>query len=281
LTTTPTTIADALQHARHQGVDRLDAQLLLAHLLQQPRAWLLAHSELALTSVQTATLQTLMNRRAGGEPLAYVIAVCEFRGLRLHVSPAVLVPRPETELLVEWALQILADQPTLRVADLGTGSGAIALAIKQACTSADVWATDVSDAALDVARGNAAQHRLPVTWRSGTWWAALRAERFALAVSNPPYVAGADPHLVALTHEPRLALTPEGDGLASLRTLVAGAPEHLWPGAWLLLEHGHDQAGAVQAMFHEAGFEAAQTRHDLSQLPRCTGARWSGGAGLA
>jgi release factor glutamine methyltransferase len=271
--TAPFTIADAMQRARSLNVDRLDAQLLLAHLLQQPRAWLLAHSEQALTSAQASTLQTLLARRAGGEPLAYVIGECEFRGLRLQVSPAVLIPRPETELLVAWALEVLADQPTTRVVDLGTGSGAIALAIKQACQSADVWATDLSTAALQVARGNATQHQLLVTWRSGAWWAALPGERFGLAVSNPPYVAGTDPHLAALGHEPRLALTPEGDGLAALRTLIDGAADHLLPGAWLLLEHGHDQATAVQAMFVQAGFEAVHTRSDLAQMPRCTGAR--------
>jgi release factor glutamine methyltransferase len=275
--TAPQTIADALRLARSLGVDRLDAQLLVAHLLQQPRAWLLAHDENALTSAQAATLQGWMTRRAAGEPLAYVIAECEFHGLRLQVSPAVLIPRPETELLVEWALDILADRQAPRVMDLGTGSGAIALAIKQAHKTADVWASDLSSAALEVARGNAARHQLALTWRCGAWWAALSGERFGLALSNPPYVAGTDPHLAALSHEPRLALTPEGDGLACLRTLVQGAPSHLLPGAWLLLEHGHDQGPAVQAMFQAAGFEAAQTRKDLAHLPRCTGARWPGG----
>jgi release factor glutamine methyltransferase len=271
----PFTIADAMQQARSLNVDRLDAQLLLAHLLQQPRAWLLAHSESALTTAQASTLQMLLTRRAGGEPLAYVIGACEFRSLRLQVNPAVLIPRPETEVLVAWALEVLADQPVRRVVDLGTGSGAIALAIKQARESADVWATDISTAALEVARGNAERHQLPVTWRAGAWWAALAGERFGLAVSNPPYVAGADPHLAALGHEPRLALTPEGNGLAALRALIEGAADHLLPGAWLLLEHGHDQAFAVQAMFAHAGFEAVQTRSDLAQMPRCTGARRS------
>ncbi len=276
MTTAPTTVADALQQARSLCVDRLDAQLLLAHLLQQPRAWLLAHSEVALTAAQVVTLHALLTRRAGGEPLAYVIEESEFRGLRLQVNPAVLIPRPETEVLVEWALELLADQPAMRVVDLGTGSGAVALAIKQACPSADVWATDLSPTALEVARGNAARLQLPLTSRCGAWWAAVSGERFGLAVSNPPYVAGADPHLAALSHEPRLALTPEGDGLAALRALIEGAPDHLLPGAWLLLEHGHDQATSVQNLFRDAGFKAMQTRHDLAQLPRCSGARWPG-----
>jgi release factor glutamine methyltransferase len=271
--TAPFTIADAMQRARSLKVDRLDAQLLLAHLLQQPRAWLLAHSESALTSAQASTMQTLLTRRAGGEPLAYVIGECEFRGMQLRVNAAVLIPRPETEVLVEWALEILSAQPALRVVDLGTGSGAIALAVKQACPSADVWATDLSADALEVARGNAARHQLLVTWRAGNWWTALAGERFGLVVSNPPYVAGADPHLTALAREPRLALTPEGDGLAALHALIEGAAQHLLPGAWLLLEHGHDQALAIQTMFARAGFETTQTRCDLAQLPRCTGAR--------
>jgi release factor glutamine methyltransferase len=285
LTAAPITIADAMQQARGWGVDRLDAQLLLAHVLHQSRAWLLAHSETALTAAQAATLLSLLSRRAGGEPLAYVIAESEFRGLRLHVNPAVLIPRPETEVLVEWALELLEDQPATRLVDLGTGSGAIALAIKQSCHSADVWATDLSPAALEVARGNAARLQLPLTWRCGTWWAALPGQRFGLAVSNPPYVAGTDPHLAALSHEPRLALTPEGDpegdGLASLRALISDASQHLLPGAWLLLEHGHDQAPALHGIFQRAGFQAVQTRDDLARLPRCTGARWPGDATTA
>jgi release factor glutamine methyltransferase len=160
------------------------------------------------------------------------------------------------------------------VVDLGTGSGAIALALQHARPHAQVRATDASAEVLAVARANAERHQLPVRFAQGDWWGAIGAERFGLAVSNPPYIAPGDPHLAALAHEPALALTAPQDGLAALAQIVAGAPAHLLPGAWLLLEHGHDQAVAVQALLLAAGFEQAQTRTDLAGLPRCTGARW-------
>lgn len=266
-------IADALNAARALGVARLDAQWLLEHLLGRPRSWLLAHDDIELTAAQRAGLQAGLARRAAGEPLAYVIGEREFRGLALQVSPAVLVPRPESELLVNWALEHLPADSTADVIDLGTGSGAIALALQQARPQARVLASDASAEALTVARGNAQQLGLPVAFVHGDWWAPLHGRRFALAVSNPPYVAADDPHLAALVHEPRGALTPEGDGLAALRRIVRGAPAHLQPGAWLLLEHGHAQAAAVQQLLLDAGFQDAQTRRDLAGLPRCTGAR--------
>jgi release factor glutamine methyltransferase len=267
-------IARALAAARALGVARLDAQLLLARVLQRPRAWLLAHDDEALDDAQLAAWQALLARRAGGEPLAYLVGEREFHGLALQVSAAVLVPRPETELLVDWALECLHAVPQASVADLGTGSGAIALAIKCTCPGATVTATDISAAALEVARTNARRLGLEVAFASGDWWAAVAGRRFGLAVANPPYVAGNDPHLAALAHEPRGALTPEGDGLQALRQVIAGAPEHLEPGAWLLLEHGHDQAAAVGGLLRARGFGPPETRHDLAGLPRCTGARW-------
>jgi release factor glutamine methyltransferase len=267
-------IALALAAARARGVARLDAQLLLAHVLQRPRAWLLAHDDEALDGAQAASWQTLLARRARGEPLAYLVGEREFHGLALLVSAAVLVPRPETELLVDWALECLPAATEPSVVDLGTGSGAVALAVKRACPWATVVATDASAAALEVARANAQRLGLDITFAAGNWWGAVPGQRFGLAVSNPPYVAGDDPHLSALAHEPRAALTPEGDGLQALRQLVAGAPMHLLPGAWLLLEHGCDQASAVQGMLRERGFGPPRTRHDLAGLPRCTGARW-------
>ena len=267
-------IAGALRDAHTRGIARLDAQLLLAHLLAQRREWLLAHDDAALAPEQVAAWQLLLERRAAGEPLAYLVGEREFQGLALHVSPAVLVPRPETELLVEWALQRLADAPAPTLIDLGTGSGAVALAIKHRLPQAEVTATDASRAALEVARANAGRHRLRIEFIEGDWWRAAVGRRFGLAVSNPPYIAGGDPHLAALAHEPRAALTPEGDGLAAIRSLIADAPAHLLPGAWLLLEHGHDQAGAVQALLRERGFESPETRPDLAAIERCTGARW-------
>ncbi len=267
-------IAELLSFARQAGVDRLDAQLLVGHLLNRQRTWLLAHDDQALTEAQTTQLRQQLQQRAAGWPLAYLLGEREFCGLALQVTPDVLVPRPETELLVEWALERLAAAPQDSLVDLGTGSGAIALAVQHRRPATAVTASDASAAALRVAEANGRRHGLSVEWLHGDWWAPLHGRRYGLAVSNPPYVAGDDPHLAALTHEPRSALTPEGDGLAALRRIVEGAPEHLLPGAWLLLEHGHDQADAVRTLLAARGFARAQTRPDLAGLPRCTGAVW-------
>jgi release factor glutamine methyltransferase len=193
----------------------------------------------------------------------------------------VLVPRPETELLVDWALALLAGAPAAKpsVVDLGTGSGAVALALAAALPAGRVavTATDASPAALAVARGNALRLQLNVEFVEGDWWAPLLGRQFHLAISNPPYIAGDDTHLHALRHEPRAALTPEGDGLDALRRIITTAPGHLLPGAWLLLEHGHDQAATVCHLLTEQGFLAPTTRQDLAGLPRCSGAVWPGG----
>ena len=262
--------------ARRSGVERLDAQRMLGHLLGRSRAWLLAHDDAELSAEQGLLLAEQVRQRAAGVPLAYVLGEAEFCGLALHVTPDVLVPRPETELLVDWALQCAVGAPAPTAVDLGTGSGAVALALKQRCPAVAVTATDASTAALALARRNGARHALSIDWLHGDWWAPLAGRHFGLAVSNPPYVAGHDPHLAALSHEPRLALTPGADGLAALRRVVAGAAAHLLPGAWLLLEHGHDQALAVQGLLVAHGFKPAQTRCDLAGLPRCTGAARQG-----
>ena len=268
-------LADALALARTLGVARLDAQLLLAHHLQRPRVWVMAHDEEPIDDALMAAYSADLERRAGGEPLAYLLGEQEFHGLTLRVSPAVLVPRPETEVLVYWALELIAGRAA-HVVDLGTGSGAIALAVRHRCPAATLTATDASQAALNVAAGNALRLELKVEFAAGDWWQAVAGRRFNLALSNPPYVAGDDPHLAALTHEPRSALTPGGDGLGALRRIVADAPAHLKPGAWLLLEHGHDQAAAVQESLRRRGFDLPVTRPDLAGLARCTGARWPG-----
>ncbi len=271
------TIAQALAAARAQGLDRLDAQWLLGHQLQQGSAWLIAHDTLPLGAGDARAYDSLCQRRAAGEPLAYLVGHCGFHGLRLRVTPDVLVPRPDTETLVDWALAVL---PTLaaarpQVLDLGTGSGAIALAVAHRHPAAEVSATDLSPAALVVAQGNAQALGLALHWAQGAWWQVLPAHaRFDLVLSNPPYIAGDDPHLPALRHEPSLALTPGGDGLDALRQIIAGAPAHLRPGGWLLLEHGWNQAPAVAALLHAAGFTAVAHRSDLGGHPRCTGGCW-------
>lgn len=267
------TVAQVLARARAAGVDRLDAQLLLARHLDCTRSWLLAHDDAPISPDRQGPLWADLHRRAGGEPLAYLLGEREFHGLRLAVSPAVLVPRPDTELLVDWALQCLHGLAQPRVADLGTGSGAIAVSVAHCRSDAVVTATDVSADALAVARTNADRHAPQVQLVQGSWWQAVRGQRFDLVLSNPPYIAGADAHLAALTHEPRLALTPGGDGLDALRAIVREAPDHLQPGAWLLLEHGWDQAAAVRQLLAEAGLNEVQTRQDLAGQDRCSGGR--------
>jgi release factor glutamine methyltransferase len=287
----PLLIRDALLQARSLGVDRLDGQLLLVHVLQSvpapglpspqepqgiSRTWLLAHDDRALTEEQALVWSQKLQRRAAGVPLAYVVGEQLFCGLLLQVTPDVLIPRPETEELVQWADECLhglaLSQP--RVLDLGTGSGAVALAIKHRCTAAEVVATDISPAALQVARGNAQRLRLAVAFEQADWWAGLAPGLpFHLVVSNPPYIAPGDHHLVALQHEPHTALVGAHDGLGDLRRIIGGSLQHLAPGGWLLLEHGHDQAEALHHLLLQAGFDQPQTRHDLAGLPRCTGAR--------
>jgi release factor glutamine methyltransferase len=270
----PTTVAAAIGQARRRGIARLDAQLMLARLLGTTRTALIAHDDRPLPADLVARWGDWLERRAGGEPLAYLLGDKEFHGLRLAVTPDVLVPRAETELLVDWAAEILrctAGQP--RVVDLGTGSGAIALAIKHGHPSAEVLATDLSPAALAVARRNADRLALAVEFVESSWWQGLAGRRFDLAVANPPYVAEGDPALRQLRHEPRTALTPGGDGLAALADVVAGAAAHLEPGGWLLLEHGFDQAGPVRGLLDASGFSAIESRSDLAGHVRATGGR--------
>ena len=269
------TIAGLLVQARAAGVDRLDAQLMLTRLLGRPRTWLLAHDDATLSPAQLAAWSIQLARRAAGEPLAYLLGEKEFRGLLLRVDANVLVPRPETEILVDWGLELLdgalRDRSPQRVADLGTGSGAIAIAVKHERPAAEMTATDACAGALDVGEANAQRLGTTVSFVAGSWWDAVADTVFDLVLSNPPYVAAGDPHLAALRHEPLEALTSGGDGLSALREIIGGAPGHLAPGAWLLVEHGYDQADAVQALFCAHGFSAVTTRADLAGQPRCTG----------
>ncbi len=269
-----TTIAQALAAARRRGVDRLDAQLLLGQLLGRERAWLLAHDDEPLAAAAAAQFEALLARRAAGEPLAYLAGEREFHGLALAVDRRVLVPRPDTETLVDWALERLdaLALPAPRVLDLGTGSGAIALAVKQAHPAARVMATDASAEALEVARSNAQRLGLDIELCAGSWWQAVASRRFDLVLSNPPYVRSDDPHLAELSHEPRAALTPGPTGLEAFEAIAAGAHGHLAPGAWLLLEHGWDQAADLRLLLARHGLADPATRRDLAGHERCTGA---------
>lgn len=267
---------DWLQAAR-QRLDALDARLLLLHVTGLSRTELICRPETPLTSAQLDCLETLATRRQAGEPLAYLVGEAGFRGRSFQVSPAVLVPRPETEELVDLALDKLRELAARapRVLDLGTGSGAIPISLALEHPAAQVSAVDVSPAALAVARANGAALQAPVRWLESDWFAALGGERFDLIVSNPPYIHAEDPHLAGdgLCFEPRLALTDGADGLACIRAIVAGAAAHLEPGGWLLFEHGWDQGPASRNLLALAGFKAVQTWQDLAGHDRISGGR--------
>lgn len=268
------TLRDALGQAAALGIARLDAQLLLLHVLGRDaadRAWLIAHDGDALPGTAQDTFLSLCRRRAHGEPVAYLTGGKEFFGLPLQVDARVLVPRPDTETLVEWALDILRGRTAPRVVDLGTGSGAIALAIRSRCPDAQVEAVDRSADALAVACANARRLGLDVAFRQADWLEG--AGRYDLIVGNPPYIAEGDAHLPGLRHEPRQALVAGADGLDDLRRIAAAAPGHLAPGGWILLEHGWDQAGAVRGLLRDAGLHDACSRADLAGISRCSGAR--------
>lgn len=254
---------------------RFEADLLWGHVLGLGRAGLIAADDSVVTPEHMATVESLIERRCQGEPMAYLLGHCGFWSLDLAVTPDTLIPRPETEGLVEWALSIVPTNEPWRIADLGTGSGAIALAIACERPHARVFATDVSAAALAVARGNADRLALRnVELRSGNWFRALPPGSVCdLIVSNPPYVAEGDPHLADLRFEPGTALTSGADGLDAIRSLVQGAPSHLRSGAWLLMEHGFSQAASIRRLLVDTGFESVETRLDLAGHERLTGGR--------
>jgi release factor glutamine methyltransferase len=253
----------------------LDAELLLVHILGTSRARLRSHPEEAASAAQSKRYTELIERRATGEPLAYVIGRRDFWSLRLTVTPAVLVPRPETELLVERAFA-LRHEEFGRVVDLGTGSGAIALTLASERPIWQVVATDVSEEALAIARSNAESLDLKrVQFLQGSWFEPLVGRTFDLIVSNPPYVAEDDPAMndPALRHEPRGALTPGGDGMASLRAIIAAAPDYLERDGWLLLEHGSDQAAEVTRELVARGLRHVRSHRDLAGHERMTEAQ--------
>ncbi|MEG1771327.1 MAG: peptide chain release factor N(5)-glutamine methyltransferase, partial [Comamonas sp.] len=236
------TLQQALHQAQQAGLSRIDAQLLLLHAVGRPdagRAWLLTHDTDALTAEQQQAFDALTARRRAGEPVAYLTGRKEFYGLALQIDARVLDPRPDTETLVDWALEVLADWNAPRIVDLGTGSGAIALALQRERPDASVWAVDASADALAVAAGNAHSLGLGVQFAQGSWLQALAPDqRFDAIVTNPPYIAADDPHLAALTHEPLSALASGADGLDDIRAIIEQSPAHLAPGGWLLIEHG-------------------------------------------
>ena len=270
------TLASALRHATNLGLARLDAQMLLLHALGRTphdRAWLLAHDSDALEAAAHLRFDAALQRRLRGEPLSYITGHQEFYGLDLHVDARVLCPRADTETMVDWALELMLTQA--RVLDLGTGSGAIALAIKHQQPDVQMHARDFSADALAVAQANAQRLGLDVAFSQGSWLDDL-TDPFDLIVSNPPYIADADPHLAALRHEPLQALVSGADGLEDLRSIIRQAPAFLAPGGWLLLEHGYDQALAVCDLLLAAGFADVQSRPDLAGIARCSGGRWPG-----
>ena len=263
-----TTIAALLRDGR---MALLDARILLAHALQLSRVQLITQSERTLTAEETRRVSTLFQRRISGEPIAYIVGEREFFGLMLHTTPDVLIPRPETELLVELALDRLRASGS--VLDMGTGSGAIAIALAHARPDASVTALDVSEAALAIARRNASRHHANIRFLQSDWYDALTSERFDIIVANPPYIVADDPHLSQgdLRFEPVDALTDHADGLSALRTIIAGASAHLASGGFLLMEHGYDQAPAVRDLLTQHGLQQVQSWHDLAGIERVSG----------
>lgn len=269
---------DLLQDARAR-IDPVDAEYLLVHALGKSRGWLFAHRGDLVAADAAATFEALVARRIAGEPVAYLTGQRGFWRFDLSVSAATLIPRPETELLVELALERLPAGRPLRIADLGTGSGAIALALAFERPNAQVVATDASVDALDVARANATALQLrTVEFREGDWLAPLAGERFDLVASNPPYIALGDPHLDEgdLRFEPASALSSGTDGLDALRVITSGSPACLVNGGWLLVEHGWGQGAAVRGLFASAGFVEVDTARDLEGRDRVTLGCWPG-----
>ena len=251
---------------------RADADALLCHLLACRRSYLMTWPERELDAAQQATLQAWLDRRLAGEPIAHLIGEREFWSLPLKVSPATLIPRPDTEVLVEQALARLPAGPCALL-DLGTGTGAIALALKSERPDADVWAVDRMPDAAALARANSAALGLPIEVRDGSWFEPLSdAPRFDMIVSNPPYIDGADPHLEEgdVRFEPRSALVADEQGLADIRLIVAGAPAHLCPGGWLLLEHGWEQGAMVRQLLLQQGYCQVETVRDYGDNERVT-----------
>ena len=273
---TQSTIAETVQSAAqrldaHSESPRLDAEILLSTILGLPRSALIARADELLQSDQLRAYAELILQRAGGTPVAYLTGCREFWSLPLHVSPAVLIPRPETETLLEHALSLLPRDAACAVLDLGTGSGAIALGLAHERPRWTITAVDLSPAALEIARRNAQALQLSrIQWRLGSWFDAVPGERFHMIVANPPYVSAADPALESLSAEPVMALSPGPTGLEALAAIIAQAPQHLHPQGWLALEHGLTQAREVAQLLERHGFASIRTFPDFSGRPRVT-----------
>lgn len=279
----PKTIAHHLRQAQLIGLNPLEADILMLQSCAQDlnnRAWLRLASDQAVSAEVAHTFIAFCRRKLNGEPVAYITGRKEFYGLDLSINTSVLDPRPDTECLVDWALEVLPapspNTPPPSLADLGTGSGAIALAVAGQRPDVSVWAVDASADALAVASHNAQRLQLSVTFLLGNWLRPLVDHSIPVdvLVSNPPYIREDDPHLPALVHEPRQALVSGADGLDDIRHIVTHAPQVLKPGGWLLFEHGFDQADAVAQLLTQRGFESVQSRKDLAGHLRCTGGQW-------
>ncbi|MBI3524301.1 MAG: peptide chain release factor N(5)-glutamine methyltransferase [Betaproteobacteria bacterium] len=268
------TIADVLAVAREK-ISISEAKLLLRHVLTCNTAYLEAHREEELSDYAAARFADLLKRRAAGQPIAYLTGLREFYGRNFAVSPPVLIPRPETELLVELGIAKLSGQPLPRILDLGTGSGCIAVSLALELAAAMVTATDISPDALAVARRNAADHAAALHFAESDWFAELDGECFDLIVANPPYIPLGDSHLSQgdLRFEPPQALASGADGMEAIRRIIAAAPRHIKPGGWLLFEHGYDQASAVRSLLEEAGYVEIEQHRDLSGIVRVSGGR--------
>lgn len=273
----PASLGEAWRAACRR-VERLDARLLIEHVTGCTHADLIARPEQRLSPEHSARLEDLLARRAAGEPLAYLLGSADFYGCEFVVTPAVLIPRADSEVLVDLALERARQLAAPRIVDLGTGSGIVAVMLARLCPAAALTAVDVSPDALEVARSNAARHGVPVSFLAGDWYAPLAGMRFDLIVANPPYVVDGDPHLQqnGLPFEPQTALTDGvagGDGLSCIRAIVAGAPAQLAAGGWLLLEHGYDQGASTRALLQASGFCDVATWPDLAGIDRVSGGR--------
>ncbi|NMG44846.1 peptide chain release factor N(5)-glutamine methyltransferase [Aromatoleum toluvorans] len=270
-------IAGALNWARAR-IAIVDARILLRHVLQCSAARLAAYPEARLEEREWSEFRSLVERREVGEPVAYLIGEREFYGRSFMVGPAVLIPRPDTELLIELALAHFGDKPRTRVLDLGTGSGALAVTLALELADADVTAVDRSREALLVAMANAARLKASVSFVLGDWFSHLGGDRYQLIVANPPYVAADDPHLSEgdVRFEPGTALAAGPQGLDDLAAIAAEAPRHLEAGGWLFMEHGYDQAAAVRGLLTDAGFSSIASWKDLGGIERVSGGQWQG-----